>query len=273
MDLRLIRDRLDHERRTLVRDGETIEISPHVTRLRAPDGAYHVLIYSWLTSETADFVIAEQVKHYRALGAGFEWKVYAHDPPSDLRDRLARHGFAVGPLEAVLVLDVRTAPGWVEETAPCEIVRVERADQVGLFREAAEEIFDKDYALTSDQLAQAIESGSTEHVAYMAVVDGRAVSVGRLYTHADSHFGGLYGGGTRAAYRGRGLYRALVAARARDARSLGARYLIVDALPTRRPILQRLGFQHLADTWACEWSPGRSLPKRRRAFSGSPGWS
>ena len=81
------------------------------------------------------------------------------------------------------------------------------------------------------------------------------VSTGRLYTHARSWFGGLYGGGTRAGHRGRGFYRALVAARARDARERGATCLLVDALPTSRPILERLGFEHLTDTWACEWTP------------------
>ena len=255
VDLQRILARLDHERRTLVRDGETTDILPGVTRLTGPDGAFHVLIHSSLTPETTDAVIAEQVGHYRSLGAGFEWKVYAHDAPADLRERLARHGFTVGPLEAVLVLDLRNAPAWVEEPTPYETVRVERVEQVGMFRDAAEAIFGKDYALTAGQLVQAIQARSNQHVAYMAVADGQAVSIGRLYTHPDSHFGGLYGGGTRAAYRGRGLYRALVAARARDARALGARYLVVDALPTSRPILARLGFQHVTDTWACEWSP------------------
>ena len=48
-----------------------------------------------------------------------------------------------------------------------------------------------------------------------------------------------------------GLYRATVAARALDAINSGARYLIVDALPTSRPILERLGFVCLTYTWPC----------------------
>jgi hypothetical protein len=66
-------------------------------------------------------------------------------------------------------------------------------------------------------------------------------------------FAGLYGGGTLKTHRRRGFYRALVAARAQDARELGARYLLVDALPTSRPILERMGFQRITDTWPCEW--------------------
>jgi hypothetical protein len=86
---------------------------------------------------------------------------------------------------------------------------------------------------------------------YIAFMDGCPASVGRLETHPDSWFAGLYGGGTIERFRGRGLYRALVAARARMATELGARYLTVDALPTSRPILERLGFVRLTDTWPC----------------------
>jgi hypothetical protein len=255
MDIPAVLDRLDAERRGLARDGEVIEVLPSVTRLRPADGAYHAVVYSSLTPDNANDVIAEQVRHYRLLGAKFEWKVYSHDRPHDLLDRLARHGFTVGPKEAVVVLDLRAAPAWVNEPPGCEVVRVERIEQVGLFRDAAEEVFGKDYGVTSNQLERAIRAGSTQHVAYVAGVDGAAAGVGRLYTHPRSAFGGLYGGGTRAAYRGRGLYRALVAARARDAARSGARYLVVDAMPTSRPILERLGFERVADTWPCEWAP------------------
>ena len=59
-------------------------------------------------------------------------------------------------------------------------------------------------------------------------------------------FAGLYGGGVEPAYRGKGIYRALVAARADEARRRGYRYLTVDAADTSAPILARLGFEALA---------------------------
>ena len=98
-----------------------------------------------------------------------------------------------------------------------------------------------------------VSGGDAWHV--LAWHGGRAVSVGRLETHPDGMFAGLYGGGTLASHRGRGFYRAMVAARARDAIELGARYLMVDALPTSRPILERLGFVRLTDSWPCIWRP------------------
>ena len=253
MDLEAIRRRLDAERRALRRDGEVIEVLPRVTRLWPVSGAFHTVIYSELTEGTADSVIEEQVAHYRGMGVGFEWKVYSHDRPGDLRERLARRGFVEGPREAVLVLDLSESPEWVKERGAAEVVRVETAEQVELFREAAEEIFGKDYGLTAGQLMEGIAAGSRQHVGYVAVVDGVAASIGRLYTHPDSAFGGLYGGGTRERFRGSGLYRSVVAARARDGAELGAKWLVVDALLSSKRILQRLGFVHLADTWPCEW--------------------
>lgn len=247
--------RLDDERRTLAREGEHLEVLPQVTRLASADRTQHSVIYARLDEATADATIAEQVTHYHQHGQAFEWKVYRHDSPADLRERLAAAGFHVGPQEAVLTLDLQDPPVWIEQTDTSAVVRVDRLEQLPWFRSAAEKIWQKDWSFTTNELAAAIRAGSTDHRAYLAMHNGQPVSVARLYTHRNSHFGGLYGGGTIAAYRGRGFYRSLIAARARDAQQLGARYLIVDALPTSQPILERLGFTHLSDTWPCEWEP------------------
>ena len=61
-------------------------------------------------------------------------------------------------------------------------------------------------------------------------------------------FAGLFGGVTLPEFRGRGLYKATVARRAELARERGYRWLYVDALPTSRPILERLGFVKLTTT-------------------------
>jgi hypothetical protein len=61
-------------------------------------------------------------------------------------------------------------------------------------------------------------------------------------------FAGLWGGGTVPAWRGRSIYRAVVARRARDAVARGHRYLQVDASDQSRPILHRLGFTALSTT-------------------------
>jgi len=254
MDHRAIVEQLDRERRNLARDGEVLEVLPDVTRGRTAHGPRHWVIYSKLTEATADDAIEREVAHHRRLGVGFEWKVFSHDRPPDLTERLARRGFEIGPREAVLVYELSRPAAWATQGA-VDVMRVDRPADVPIFRRAAETIFAKDYSPTSAELTAAIEAGSFQHRAYVAMADGRAVSIGRLYTHPDSAFAGLYGGGTLAAYRGRGLYRAVVAARARDAIAAGAKYLVVDALPTSRPILESLGFQPVAETWPCDWRP------------------
>src|SRR5687768_17194284 len=115
MDRHAVRDRLDHERRVLAQDCETIERLPALTRLRATDGSYYEVAYSSLRAEDAGAVIAAEVEHHARLGVPFEWKLYGHDTPADLLERLCRHGFEAGPVEAVLVLDLEERHSWIRE--------------------------------------------------------------------------------------------------------------------------------------------------------------
>jgi len=251
IDLECIRRQLDLERRTLANEGYILEALPYVSRLRCTDGTQHMISFSSLTEDIADVIILEQATHYRGLRTEVEWKVYQHDSPSDLLQRLERHGFEAGLRETVLVLDLQNHASWVEAPPAYRVIRVKDARQVDLYRQAAEEIFEKDYEFTASELLSGVRRRSTQHRGYLVIEDNIAVSIGRLYSHPQSAFGGMYGGGTLKQYRGRGMYRAIVAARAREAIKLGTRYLLVDALPTSRPILEKLGFVRLTDTWPC----------------------
>jgi GNAT superfamily N-acetyltransferase len=71
--------------------------------------------------------------------------------------------------------------------------------------------------------------------------------------HPGTEFASLWGGGTLPGWRGRGVFRSLVAYRAALAADRGLRYLQVDASPESRPILHRLGFVELATTTPFIW--------------------
>jgi len=249
--LSAVLERLDRERRGLFAAGVSGEALPAVTRLHGIAGDWHQIAFSALSSEDADRVIAEQAAHYRAIGANVEWAAYAHDAPDDLLPRLERHGFELGPREAVVVLDAQTRRNWLDAPAPCRVQPVRSPSELHAFAAAAEQIFGADQTPVVRELEARLLEGSSQHIAYVAYVDDEVAAVGRLHTHPDSQFAGLYGGGTLEAYRGRGLYRAMVARRARDAALAGARYLRVDALPTSQPILERLGFELLTYLWPC----------------------
>jgi len=200
MDPHPILAHLDGERRSLARHGEILQILPDVTRYASSDRSHHSIIFSRLTSESADEVIRREIEFHRRLTASFEWKVYAHDQPGDLLERLARHGLMAGPCEAVMVLDLADPPRWIDEVAG-GVRRIDRVTQIEDFRRVAEQVFNKNYAFTASELADAIRSQSNDHRGYIAYKDGQAASIGRLYTHPDSVFGGLYGGATLAVSR------------------------------------------------------------------------
>jgi GNAT superfamily N-acetyltransferase len=88
---------------------------------------------------------------------------------------------------------------------------------------------------------------------YVAYVDGIPVSSARLELPPNNPFAGLWGGSTLPEYRNRGIYTALVATRVQEAQRRGARFVTVDALPTSRPILEKLGFVWVADTVPYLW--------------------
>ena len=108
-------------------------------------------------------------------------------------------------------------------------------------------------------LADSLEAELAADPAALSIVvaecaDGM-VSAGWVRFVAGSRFATLWGGGTLPGWRGRGIYRALVAHRAVLAREHGSRYLQVDASEDSRPILQRLGFVAVTTTTPFTWTP------------------
>lgn len=236
------------ELRDLEAEGSILDRRPLVTRR---SGAYHSVSAFDLDESNVDAVILGEIEHFRGLAEEFEWKAFSFDRPTDLVDRLGQAGFDVGAREAVLAYDLRAGLAPFESKTSWEVRPVRTMADLATFRSIAEKVFLKDYSRTTEELATALASGRSGHDAFIGSFEGTPASIGRLYTSKESMFGGLYGGGTLADFRGMGGYRAVIAARALVAAEFGARYLVVDALPTSLPILIRLGFVHLADTWPC----------------------
>jgi predicted N-acetyltransferase YhbS len=88
---------------------------------------------------------------------------------------------------------------------------------------------------------------------WAAETDGRMVSGGRLEPVPGTDFVGIWGGATLDAYRGRGIYRALTAARARAALALGKTLVHSDSTEYSRPILERSGLVKVSTTTPYRW--------------------
>ena len=128
--------------------------------------------------------------------------------------------------------------------------------EVALLAQVHERVFGRDGpGLRQSMLTQLRDApGRTAMVIAMAAAE--PVSAARVDLPAATEFASLWGGGTLPAWRGRGIYRALVAYRAGLAARRGYRYLAVDASAGSEPILGRLGFRCLARTTPCQWTPG-----------------
>ena len=88
---------------------------------------------------------------------------------------------------------------------------------------------------------------------WVAEHQGLIVSAGRLEPVADTEFAGIWGGATLEEWRGRGIYRALTAVRARAAVKLGKRLIHSDSTEYSRPILERYGLLRVSTTTPYCW--------------------
>ena len=88
------------------------------------------------------------------------------------------------------------------------------------------------------------------HVAY---IDEQPASAAWIYFPERSQFATLWGGATIRSFRKQGLFTALLAVRAQEAKARQVRYLTVDAMPMSRPILEKLGFEMIAYSYPCHW--------------------
>jgi len=217
------------------------------------------VVWSDLDADTADGVIAEQVRFFAERGEPFEWKLYSYERPPDLDQRLLAAGFVPEDPESLMVADAAAIAGRDgPAVAPPDGVRlVPVTDEagLGLMAEVHDQVFGPDPQLRGLLTAQLRNSpGGT--VLVLAMAGDEPVCSARVEFIPGTEFAGLWGGGTLPQWRGRGIYRALVAYRARLAAARGYRYLQVDASPQSRPILERLGFDCLAVTTPYVWSPG-----------------
>lgn len=228
--------------------GARIERVGGVVRQVADAQGWNGVVWSDLDAVRADEAIAEQIRYYGGLGQTFEWKLYGHDLPIDLGQRLRTAGFTPEPEETLMIGEVS---GLTFDTDPPEGIRlVPVTDQAGvdLVADVHEKAFGTDSSRLRRQLLARLTDDPDSVTAVVALAGEEPVSATRMELVPGTRFAGLWGGGTVEGWRGRGIYRALVAHRARDAVKRGYRYLQVDASHQSRPVLERLGFEPLTTT-------------------------
>ena len=237
------------ERRSAEFPGLRREELPGLVRHVDLIGHSGMVIYSHLSADSVDATIREQIEYFRSIGQEFEWKVYRHDEPPDLLDRLAAHAFAIDETEAVLVLDLHENLPSLQSEAP-----VRRVGSLDELREVAS-IKERVYGAGADDLLRHLSFEMDQAPDYLSVyvayIDDVPAATAWIRFPQHSAFASLWGGSTLPEVRNRGLYTSLLAARIEEARQRGYRYVTVDARHMSRPILEKRGFRLLTYTTAC----------------------
>jgi hypothetical protein len=207
--------------------------------------------------DDVDALIADTVAFYAGIPqvAEFEWKTRGHDRPADLGARLEAHGLEAEEIETVMVGEASGLAVDVELPAGVSVRRVDQLpDRDALVVEASEvaaRIFG-DGPSGAEMLDRLDRMQGLEQF-WVAEADGRVVCSGRLARVEGTEFAGVWGGSTLPEWRGKGIYRALTAARARAALADGVRYLHSDCSAMSRPILERSGLVAVTTTTPYVW--------------------
>lgn len=237
-----------------------LRLRPHADHVGWGGG----ILWSDLDEHTADAAIAAAIEWFRPVGVEWEWKHFGYDRPADLPDRLRAAGFEPDEEEALVVGEVAVVRDRLRDVAAPTGVTVRRlhedparrAADWQAIKELNEAIYGADSTDYVTGLAASLEADPDAMSVWLAEAgDGTVVCAGRVNFHAGTEFASLWGGGTLEPYRGRGIYKALVARRADEAAVRGFRYLQVDASPDSRPILERLGLRVLTTTTPYVWRP------------------
>ncbi|WFE38786.1 GNAT family N-acetyltransferase [Micromonospora sp. WMMD998] len=262
LDARVLRETYDSQIRpelpNPVPAGVTIERDGPLFRVLGLDqrGFLTYRTLDGLAGAELDALIARQVDFFRARGEAVEWKLAGHDEPADLGDRLRAAGFVPEDEETVVVGPV--APLAAAVPVLPEGVRLrEVTGRADLERIAAmeEEVWHDDRSHLVTGLEREIAADPQSITVVVAEAGETVVSAGWVRYEGDTGFVSLWGGSTLPRWRKKGIYRALVAYRARLAQQRGRTLVQVDCSPDSRPILERLGLVAVTTTTPYVYTP------------------
>lgn len=225
-----------------------VERADGVVRVVSANHGWTGVTWSDLDEVTADAAIAAQIDRFAGLSRPWEWKHYSYDRPGDLPERLVAAGLTPEPVEALLVAQIADLELEVPPPTGVRLLRIDDEWGIDALVRVHDEVFGGDHSPIGAALAAQRGQQPAAVAAVVAVAGRTPVAAGRVQFATGTEFASLWGGGTLPAWRGRGVFRSLVAYRAALAAAAGFRYLQVDASADSRPILRRLGFVELATT-------------------------
>jgi len=200
-------------------------------------------------------LVGDALDHYRREPEirSVEWKTRGHDRAPGLHDALLANGFERQEPESIMIGQANLLDVEVPLPTGVTLRRITTEADIRAMTAMEDQAFGSDIG---DDIAEALINrlGRDDGMElWVAEADGEIVAAGRLEPVAGTEFAGIWGGATLPAWRRRGIYRALTAARARSALAIGKTLIHSDSTEDSRPILERAGLLKVSTTTPYEW--------------------
>ncbi len=225
------------------------EATQHTARYTSESGSLRYILWHSFDESLAAAVVAEELRAVANQASSLMWKVYEHDKPSSaLVPALLESGFErestytnalmlIGVDRALAELSDTTQTGFhVRELTTPAALDAYQSIWDAVWPESPNARYVNDYRT----LAARSDPGIQFFAGFNA---SEPVTSGYMFHHPGDPIVLLCGGATIEAWRRHGVYKAMLATRAKAAKARGARYLSVEASPESEPILRRLGFE------------------------------
>ena len=224
------------------------DILPGAYRRQASDGTR--LIFTGAPTSNLNVVyvgperilgeVSEFADELAKTGAPWSIQVRGEVDP-ELLDLATRYGKTSAEASPLLRWDAELLPTLPAEVPRGATVRKVSGAECDMFADAMAAGFGAPRAAV-DALAQPALLDAPDVTAFVLEANGEGVATGHNIRVGDHVV--MFGGSVPARYRRNGYYRALVAARLRDAVADGVRYAVSENSPMSRPLFESFGSRH-----------------------------
>ncbi len=227
--------------------GMVREQTPYTVRYTNPHGSLRYVLWHDFPIALTEQIVAEEIADAKVHAGALCWRVHADDSPCNAlvasllaagfeRDADATQHFISPDALVANTAQIVCPEGFEirELVSPYEL-----EDYIGVWDDVWPGMPNARYVNDYQLLMESGERGPRFWAAYEG---GLAVASAYIIHPTGNAMALLCAGVTRRSYQRRGLYHALVRARAQAATAAGVTTLCVDASSESAPVLQKLGF-------------------------------
>ncbi len=232
-------------------------VSPNWLQLISPDADHssaNAVFRSILSPEELEKQIDEVKLLYQKIGVKFRWYVTPLTKPGNTAKVLEEKGFKLYSICEAMIMetDKMLAAG---SSATSISVREVKKPELETYVNTVAKAWgapDKQKEVISKFIGNAMDKERRFH-AFVAFLDGEPVGTSLLISISSGGY--LAAGAVVPEHRGKGVYRAMVCARAKLADQLGHKHLLIHAnKATSAPVCRKLGFEWVFDYESYEFS-------------------